>query len=498
MNFFPWLTIVVVFPISAGSLIFLFPHRGNKVIRWYTIFICLMNLLITTYAFCYHFQLDDPLIQLTENYKWIQFFDFYWRFGIDGLSIGPILLTGFITTLATLAAQPVTRESRLFHFLMLAMYSGQIGSFSSRDILLFFMLWEFELFPVYLLLSMWGGKKRLYSATKFILYTAGSSIFFINGSSRYRFIWFEWTNIKFGNISYSIVSCGTGNNILYWISYCFCCQIADYTLTYMVTRHPRRGTLQYLYAFSRNLIKNGSVWIGSNYYGIITPRSFSIFSLVNSIRRNSNNLCSFNISWSTYFKKKNSLFLRISYGFHNYRNLFYKRYGTQRSHFTNNFSWIYWCCAFFLGRNELCYNTSLLSRRNGRNGYSNAKNIHGFQYLIDGFSCIAGHERFCCRIDSFFWNNYQSKISFNDKNTNHFCNGNWNDINSYLFIIYVTPDVLWIQVFYYTKLFIFCFWAPRVIYFHFYPYTCNRYWYLSGFHFLIISCQGRSYSIYFF
>lgn len=65
------------------------------------------------------------------------FFDFDWRLGIDGLSIGPILLTGFITTLATLAAQPVTREYQLFYFLMLAMYSGQIGPFSSRDILLF-------------------------------------------------------------------------------------------------------------------------------------------------------------------------------------------------------------------------------------------------------------------------------------------------------------------------------------------------------------------------
>nr|YP_010222373.1 NADH-plastoquinone oxidoreductase subunit 4 [Agrimonia nipponica]UCC42008.1 NADH-plastoquinone oxidoreductase subunit 4 [Agrimonia nipponica]UED15006.1 NADH-plastoquinone oxidoreductase subunit 4 [Agrimonia nipponica] len=181
MNNFPWLTLIVVFPIAAGSLIFFLPHRGNKVIRWYTIFICIMELLLTTYAFCYRFQLDGPLMQLTENYKWIDFFDFYWRLGIDGISIGPILLTGFITTLAVLAAWPVTRDSRLFHFLMLAMYSGQIGPFSSQDLLLFFIMWELELIPVYLLLSMWGGRKRLYSATKFILYTAGGSLFLLIG-----------------------------------------------------------------------------------------------------------------------------------------------------------------------------------------------------------------------------------------------------------------------------------------------------------------------------
>ncbi|KAB2037605.1 hypothetical protein ES319_D03G086000v1, partial [Gossypium barbadense] len=106
------------------SLLFFLPHKGNKLIKWYTICICIFELLLTTYAFCYHFRLDDPLIQLAEDYKWINFFDFYWRLGIDGLSIGPILLTGFITTLVTLAAWPVTRDSRLFHFLMLAMYSG--------------------------------------------------------------------------------------------------------------------------------------------------------------------------------------------------------------------------------------------------------------------------------------------------------------------------------------------------------------------------------------
>nr|UEV85720.1 NADH-plastoquinone oxidoreductase subunit 4 [Eschscholzia californica] len=168
-------------PISAGFSILFLPHKGNKVIRWYTICICLVELLLTTYAFCYHFQLDDSLIQLEQDYKWINIFNFHWRLGIDGISIGPILLTGFITTLATLAARPVTRDSRLFHFLMLAMYSGQIGSFSSRDLLLFFIMWELELIPVYLLLSMWGGKKRLYSATKFILYTAGGSIFLLMG-----------------------------------------------------------------------------------------------------------------------------------------------------------------------------------------------------------------------------------------------------------------------------------------------------------------------------
>jgi len=239
MSYFPWLTILVVFPIFAGSLIFFLPHKGNKIVRWYTISICLLEFLLMTYAFCYHYQLEDPLIQLREDYQWIDVFDFHWRLGIDGLSLGSILLTGFITTLATLAAWPVTRNSGLFYFLMLAMYSGQIGLFSSRDLLLFFIMWELELIPVYLLLSMWGGKRRLYSATKFILYTAGGSIFFLIGVLGMGLYGSNEPRLdleRLINQSYPV----TLEILLY---FGLCCQIADYTSTYVVTGYPRGSTL---------------------------------------------------------------------------------------------------------------------------------------------------------------------------------------------------------------------------------------------------------------
>jgi NAD(P)H-quinone oxidoreductase subunit 4 len=134
-----------------------------------------------TYVFGSQFDFYVQGIQLKEDISWIEVIDFHWRVGVDGLSIALVLLTGFITTLATLAAWPVTRNPRLFYFLMLAMYSGQLGLFLSQDLLLFFFMWELELIPVYLLLSMWGGRRRLYAATKFILYTAGGSIFLLAG-----------------------------------------------------------------------------------------------------------------------------------------------------------------------------------------------------------------------------------------------------------------------------------------------------------------------------
>nr|VDD60758.1 unnamed protein product [Brassica oleracea] len=210
------------------------PHRGNKVNKWYTICICILELLLTTYAFCNNFKLDDPSIQLSEDYKWIHFFYFYWRLGIDGLYIGTILLTGFITTLATLAAFPVTRDSRLFYFLMLAMYSGQIGSFSSRDIYFFHHVG----IRINSRLSHFihvGWKETFVFSYKIYFIHCRKFYFFINRSFRYKFIWFERINIKFRTIRESSLSGHTRNTILYLISYCFCHQITDYTFTYLVT-----------------------------------------------------------------------------------------------------------------------------------------------------------------------------------------------------------------------------------------------------------------------
>ena len=187
MTHFPWLTTIVLFPILSGLVIPLLPSRGNHIVRWYTLGICILELILILYVFVSRYHLNLSLIseysniQLKDDFSWIEPIDFHWRLGVDGLSIGLILLTGFITTLATLAAWPVTRNSKLFYFLMLAMYSGQLGLFAAQDMLLFFVMWELELIPVYLLLSMWGGRRRLYAATKFLLYTAGGSVFLLAG-----------------------------------------------------------------------------------------------------------------------------------------------------------------------------------------------------------------------------------------------------------------------------------------------------------------------------
>ncbi|MBD1939024.1 NAD(P)H-quinone oxidoreductase subunit 4 [Microcoleus sp. FACHB-68] len=176
---FPWLTFIILFPITAALLLPVIPDKDGKTVRWYALIVGLIDLAVTVYAFYSQYDLSNPELQLVESYAWVPQLDLNWSVGADGLSMPLILLTAFITTLAILAAWPVTLKPKLFYFLMLAMYGGQIAVFAVQDMLLFFLVWELELVPVYLILAIWGGKKRQYAATKFILYTAGGSLFIL-------------------------------------------------------------------------------------------------------------------------------------------------------------------------------------------------------------------------------------------------------------------------------------------------------------------------------
>jgi NAD(P)H-quinone oxidoreductase subunit 4 len=179
MTNFPWLTTIILFPVLASLVIPLLPDKDGRTVRWYSLVIGLLDFALIVYTFCTGYDISSDRLQLVESYTWIPQIDLKWSVGVDGLSMPLVLLTGFITTLAILAAWPVTFKPKLFYFLMLAMYGGQIAVFAVQDMLLFFLVWELELIPVYLLLAIWGGKKRLYASTKFILYTAGGSLFIL-------------------------------------------------------------------------------------------------------------------------------------------------------------------------------------------------------------------------------------------------------------------------------------------------------------------------------
>lgn len=176
---FPWLTAIILLPLVAALAIPLIPDKEGRTVRWYGLGVAIADFALMIYAFWYKYDFQSSRLQFVENYPWIPQLGLHWAVGVDGLSMPLLLLTGLINTLAIFAAWKVTTKPRLFYGLMLAMYSAQLGVFVAQDLLLFFLMWEIELVPVYLLISIWGGQNRRYAATKFILYTAAASIFIL-------------------------------------------------------------------------------------------------------------------------------------------------------------------------------------------------------------------------------------------------------------------------------------------------------------------------------
>lgn len=175
----PWLTAITLLPLIASLLIPIIPDKEGKQVRLYALSVGLADLALMVYGFWSNYNVNSTKFQLTETYSWIPQLGLNWSLGVDGLSMPLIFLSGLITTLAILASWKVKHKPRLYYFLVLVLFSAQIGVFAAQDLLLFFLMWEIELVPVYLLISIWGGEKRQYAATKFILYTALASIFIL-------------------------------------------------------------------------------------------------------------------------------------------------------------------------------------------------------------------------------------------------------------------------------------------------------------------------------
>jgi NAD(P)H-quinone oxidoreductase subunit 4 len=199
---FPWLSVSILFPIGCAFLIPFFPDEGEgKQVRWFALSVALITFLVTVGSYINGFDINNEDVQLKESINWLPNLGLTWSVGADGMSMPLILLTSFITALAVLAAWPVKFKPKLFFFLILIMDGGQIAVFAVQDMLLFFLSWELELLPVYLLLAIWGGKNRQYAATKFIIYTAGSSIFILLAALAMGFYGTEVPNFEFSHLA---------------------------------------------------------------------------------------------------------------------------------------------------------------------------------------------------------------------------------------------------------------------------------------------------------
>jgi len=176
---FPWLSLIVLLPAVGAMLMPLLPgdeSQPSPLPRNLALGVLLIDLLLMIGVFATRFDPSLSGLQLVERVSWLPVIGLEWSLAADGLSAPLVVLSGLVTLLSVAASWSVTSKSRLYFALLLVQASAQGLVFLSQDFLLFFLAWELELVPVYLLIAIWGGQNRQYAATKFILYTALASL----------------------------------------------------------------------------------------------------------------------------------------------------------------------------------------------------------------------------------------------------------------------------------------------------------------------------------
>ena len=177
MNF-PILSAVTFLPLIGSIFIFLIKDSSDKSInnaKYVAIFTSFVNFLLSIFLW-FSFDTSTADFQFIENKQWVKGY-FNFKFGVDGISILFILLTTFITPLCILSVINSVKE-RIKEFLiaLLVMETLMIGVFCSLDLVIFYLFFEGGLIPMFLIIGIWGGPRRVYSAFKFFLFTLLGSV----------------------------------------------------------------------------------------------------------------------------------------------------------------------------------------------------------------------------------------------------------------------------------------------------------------------------------
>jgi NADH-quinone oxidoreductase subunit M len=170
------LSLVVFLPLLAGLALLLVPRERVIFCRWWTLAAMAAGLVASGVALSM-MQKGAAGMQLVHRIPWIPSMGIDYFLGVDGISIYLVLLTSLLGPIVVLSAwRSVGEKVREFHFLLLLLQAGILGAFLSLDLFLFYMFWELMLIPMYLLIGVWGGPRRVYAAIKFVLYTIVGSL----------------------------------------------------------------------------------------------------------------------------------------------------------------------------------------------------------------------------------------------------------------------------------------------------------------------------------
>ncbi|MBI5836231.1 MAG: NADH-quinone oxidoreductase subunit M [Candidatus Eisenbacteria bacterium] len=170
------LSLLVFLPTAGALALLAWPRRNEEGIKWFAMLVSVADLLVSVRVLQL-FRTGEARMQLEERLPWLGKLGASYHLGVDGITLFLLLLTTLLTSLAILSSwTSVHKKIKEYMISLLMLETGMLGVFVSLDLVLFYLFWEAMLIPMYLLIGVWGGERRIYAAVKFFLYTMAGSV----------------------------------------------------------------------------------------------------------------------------------------------------------------------------------------------------------------------------------------------------------------------------------------------------------------------------------
>ncbi len=215
MSDLPLLSLVIWLPIIGGLMVLALGATGNKsLVRWSSLAWAIVAFVVSIPLYT-GFNLSTHEMQFVEHVSWIPAFNVFYHVGIDGVSMPLILLTTFTTILVVIAAWEVIDHKTAQYMACFLIMEGMMnGVFAALDAVLFYVFWEGMLIPMFLVIGIWGGVRRVYATIKFFLYTFFGSVFLLIALI---YLYFQTGN--FSILDFQAVQLGLTAQILIFLSF---------------------------------------------------------------------------------------------------------------------------------------------------------------------------------------------------------------------------------------------------------------------------------------
>jgi NADH-quinone oxidoreductase subunit M len=169
------ISIITFLPTAGAVLVLLVPRESRSLIRWFSLLVTLVTFVLSVRLLT-SFESIAPM-QMVKQVPWIPSLGISYKVGVDGISLFLVLLVTFIMPITVLASfSAIQNRVKEFFFSMLILETAMIGAFVALDLFLFYVFWEAMLIPMYFLIGVWGGERRIYAAVKFFIYTMIGSL----------------------------------------------------------------------------------------------------------------------------------------------------------------------------------------------------------------------------------------------------------------------------------------------------------------------------------